>query len=85
MPLAFVLINTESGAEDKVIQELRKIRGIIEVHTLYGMHDIIVKVDIEDRPDKLKEDIIWKIRRINEVQCTTTLLVADSHIVAEEK
>jgi DNA-binding Lrp family transcriptional regulator len=85
MPLAFILINTESGAEDKVIQELRKIRGIIEVHTLYGMHDIIVKVDIEDRPDKLKEDIIWKIRRINEVQCTTTLLVADSHIVAEEK
>jgi DNA-binding Lrp family transcriptional regulator len=85
MPLAFVLINTESGTEDKVIQELRKIRGIIEVHTLYGMHDIIVKVNIEDRPDKLKEDIIWKIRRINEVQCTTTLLVADSHIVAEEK
>ncbi|MGA2573795.1 MAG: Lrp/AsnC ligand binding domain-containing protein [Candidatus Methanomethylicaceae archaeon] len=85
MPLAFVLINTESGTEDKVIQELRKIRGIIEVHTLYGMHDIIVKVNIEDRPDKLKEDLIWKIRRINEVQCTTTLLVADSHIVAEEK
>jgi DNA-binding Lrp family transcriptional regulator len=85
MPLAFILINTESGAEDKVIQELRKIGGIIEVHTLYGMHDIIVKVEIEDRPDKLKEDIIWKIRRINEVQCTTTLLVADSHIVAEEK
>lgn len=85
MPLAFILINTESGAEDKVIQELRKIRGIIEVHTLYGMHDIIVKVEIEDRPDKLKEDVIWKIRRINEVQCTTTLLVADSHIVAEEK
>jgi hypothetical protein len=49
------------------------------------MHDIIVKVNIEDRPDKLKEDLIWKIRRINEVQCTTTLLVADSHIVAEEK
>jgi DNA-binding Lrp family transcriptional regulator len=85
MPLAFVLINTESGTEDKVIQELRKIRGIIEVHTLYGMHDIIVKVNIEDRPDKLKEDLIWKIRMINEVQCTTTLLVADSHIVAEEK
>ena len=85
MPLAFVLINTESGTEDKVIQELRKIRGIIEVHTLYGMRDIIVKVNIEDRPDKLKEDLIWKIRRINEVQCTTTLLVADSHIVAEEK
>jgi DNA-binding Lrp family transcriptional regulator len=85
MPLAFILINTEVGTEDKVIRELRKIRGIIEVHTLYGMHDIIVKVEIEDQPDKLKDDIIWKIRRINEVQCTTTLLVADSHMVVEEK
>ena len=85
MPLAFILINTESGTEDMVIQELRKIKGIIELHTLYGMHDIIVKVNIKDHPDKLKDDIIWKIRRINEVQSTTTLLVADSHIPAEEK
>jgi DNA-binding Lrp family transcriptional regulator len=77
MPLAYVLINTARGSEDKVLRELQKLKGIMEVHTLYGMHDIIVKVEIGDQPDKLKEDIIWKIRRINEVQSTTTLIVAD--------
>jgi DNA-binding Lrp family transcriptional regulator len=79
MPLAFVLINTATGSEDKVVRELKKMEGIVEVHTLYGMHDIIAKVEITDKPDKLKEDIVWKIRRINEVQRTATLLVADSY------
>jgi DNA-binding Lrp family transcriptional regulator len=79
MPLAFVLINTATGSEDKVVRELKKMEGIVEVHTLYGMHDIIAKVKITDKPDKLKEDIVWKIRRINEVQRTATLLVADSY------
>lgn len=79
MPLAFVLINTASGSEDKVVKELKKMEGVVEVHTLYGMHDIIAKVKITDKPDKLKEDIVWKIRRINEVQRTATLLVADSY------
>jgi DNA-binding Lrp family transcriptional regulator len=78
MPLAYVLINTARGSEDKVLKELRKLKGITEVHTLYGMHDIIAKVEIGNQPDKLKEDIIWKIRRINEVQSTTTLIVADT-------
>jgi DNA-binding Lrp family transcriptional regulator len=79
MPLAFILINTAKGSEEKVVKELKRIKGIIEVHTLFGMHDVIAKVEIEDKPDNLKEDIIWKIRRINEVQSTTTLLVADSY------
>jgi DNA-binding Lrp family transcriptional regulator len=79
MPLAFVLINTAVGSEDKVVRELKKMDGIVEVHTLYGMHDIIAKVKITDKPDQLKEDIVWKIRRINEVQRTATLLVADSY------
>jgi DNA-binding Lrp family transcriptional regulator len=78
MALAFILINTAKGSEDKVVKELLKIQGVIEVHTLFGAHDVIAKVEIEDKPDKLKEDILWKVRRIIEVQSTTTLIVADS-------
>lgn len=79
MSLAFILINTAKGSEDKVVSELQKIKGIVEVHTLFGMHDIIAKVEIEDEPDVLKDDIIWRIRRISEVQATTTLIVSDSY------
>ncbi|MEM3743602.1 MAG: Lrp/AsnC ligand binding domain-containing protein [Candidatus Methanomethylicaceae archaeon] len=77
MPLAYVLINTARGSEDKVLNELKKIEGIVEVHTLYGMYDIIAKVEVKDTKDKFKENITWKIRRINEVQSTITLIVAD--------
>lgn len=77
MPLAYVLINTERGSEDKVLNELKKIEGVVEVHTLYGMYDIIAKVEVKDTKDKFKENITWKIRRINEVQSTITLIVAD--------
>lgn len=79
MPLAYVLINTARGSEDKVLNELKKIEGIVEVHTLYGMYDIIAKVEVKDTKDKFKENITWKIRRINEVQSTITLIVADSN------
>lgn len=78
MALAFILINTAKGSEDKVVRELKRMQGVVEVHTLFGAHDVIAKVEIEGRPDRLKEDVIWKIRRINEVQSTTTLIVADS-------
>jgi DNA-binding Lrp family transcriptional regulator len=79
MPLAFILINTAKGSEDEVVKELKKMEGFIEVHTLFGMHDVIAKVEIGDKPDRLKEDVVWKIRMIKEVQSTTTLLVADSY------
>ncbi|MEM3364937.1 MAG: Lrp/AsnC ligand binding domain-containing protein [Candidatus Methanomethyliaceae archaeon] len=71
------MINTARGSEDKVLNELKKIEGIVEVHTLYGMYDIIAKVEVKDTKDKFKENITWKIRRINEVQSTITLIVAD--------
>ncbi|MCQ5363164.1 MAG: Lrp/AsnC ligand binding domain-containing protein [Candidatus Methanomethylicia archaeon] len=79
MPLAYVLINTARGSEDKVLNELKKIEGIIEVHTLYGMYDIIAKVEIKETEKKFKENITWKIRRINEVESTITLIVADPY------
>lgn len=79
MPLAYVLINTARGSEDKVLNELKKVEGIIEVHTLYGMYDIIAKVEIKDTEDKFKENITWKIRRISEVESTITLVVADPY------
>jgi DNA-binding Lrp family transcriptional regulator len=79
LPFAFILINTASGAEEKVIKKLLQIKGVEEVHTVYGTYDIIAKVKIDDAMEKLKEDLTWNIRRITEVQSTTTLIVAKSY------
>ena len=79
MPLAFILINTTAGSEEKVIKKLLQIKGVVEVHTVYGTYDIIAKVKIDDSEVKLKEDLTWHIRRICEVHSTTTLIVAKSY------
>ena len=76
MPLAFVLVNAEVGSEDKVVQELRKIPNVKESYAVYGVYDIVAKVEAESM-DKLKEIITWKIRKLDKVRSTLTTLVIE--------
>ncbi|HRR54680.1 MAG TPA: Lrp/AsnC ligand binding domain-containing protein [Candidatus Methanomethylicus sp.] len=71
------MINTVAGAEAKVVEKLSKMEGVEEVHTVYGTYDIVAKIKIDSATEKLKEDVTWHIRRMNEVQSTMTLIVAD--------
>jgi len=76
MPLAIVLINAEIGSEDEVVSELRKIGNVKESHTVYGVYDIVAKVE-SDTMDKLKEIVTWKIRRLDKVRSTLTMIVVE--------
>ena len=76
MPLAFVLVNAELGSEDKVVEELRKIVNVKESYAVYGVYDVVAKVEAESM-DKLKEIITWKIRRLDKVRSTLTMLVIE--------
>ena len=76
MPLAFVLVNAELGSEDEVVGDLRKIGNVKEAYTMYGVYDIVVKVEAESM-DNLKEVITWKIRRLEKVRSTLTLIVIE--------
>jgi len=76
MPLAFVLVNAEVGSEDEVVQELRKVANVKESYAVYGVYDIVAKVEAESM-DKLKEIITWKIRRLDKVRSTLTMLVIE--------
>ena len=46
MPVSasFVLINGDLGAEDDLIRTLKQVPNVVEVHMVYGVHDIIAKV-----------------------------------------
>jgi DNA-binding Lrp family transcriptional regulator len=77
MPLAFVLINTEIGAEEEVLQQLRQMPSIKEAYLVYGVYDIVAKVEAESM-DKLKEIVSWNIRRLEKVRSTLTMLVMTS-------
>ena len=76
MPLAFVLVNAEVGSEDEVVEELRKVANVKESYAVYGVYDIVAKVEAESM-DKLKEIITWKIRRLDKVRSTLTMLVIE--------
>ncbi|MGD0424374.1 MAG: Lrp/AsnC ligand binding domain-containing protein [Candidatus Bathyarchaeia archaeon] len=76
MPVAFVLINAEIGSEDEVVVELRKIGNVKESYVVYGVYDIVAKVEA-DSMDKLKEVVTWKIRRLDKVRSTLTMIVVE--------
>lgn len=76
MPSAFVLLNTELGSEDAIVRDLKSLEGVKEVFQVYGVYDIIAKVE-SDTMDKVKEIITWKLRKLTGVKSTLTMIVME--------
>lgn len=74
MATAFVLINAEIGAESDVLKDLKAISEVKEAHMVYGVYDIIARVETETMQE-LKDIISWKIRRLDKVRSTLTMIV----------
>lgn len=74
MPLAYVMINVEPGTEDEVLSEMINIEGVKEAHIVFGIYDIIAKIEVEST-DKLRELIVFHIRKLK-VRGTQTVIVA---------
>ena len=71
-----MLINAEIGSEDEVLKELRKLANVKESYVVYGVYDVVAKVEAESM-DKLKEIVTWKIRRLDKVRSTLTMIVVE--------
>ena len=76
MPLGYVLINVELGSEEAVLREVSKIPNVKECHRLYGIYDMIAKVEA-DSLDTLKQVVTWKIRRLEGVRSTVTTIAIE--------
>jgi len=76
MPTAYVLINAELGKENDIIKELRSIVNVKEAHLVYGVYDMVVKVEAESM-EKLKEIVTSKIRGLTDIRSTLTMTVAE--------
>ncbi|MCW4050526.1 MAG: Lrp/AsnC ligand binding domain-containing protein [Candidatus Bathyarchaeota archaeon] len=74
MATAFIMINAEIGSENEVLMKLKEIGEVKETHMVYGVYDIIARVETETMPE-LKDIISWKIRRIEKVRSTLTMIV----------
>jgi DNA-binding Lrp family transcriptional regulator len=71
---AYVLINTETGFEDEVLHELEKTPNITEAYVVYGVYDIVAKVEAETM-DRLKEVITSNMRLLEKVRSTLTMII----------
>ncbi len=81
MPTAYVLINSDLGSDQSIIKELKQIldseSGIeYYVQGVYGVYDIILKIS-SDSVGELRSMITHKVRKINKVQSTLTMMVID--------
>ncbi len=76
MALAFVLVSCEVGAEKAVIDELKTFDAVKEAIGTFGAYDILAKVET-DAVKKLRETIMRKIRKIDKVRSTLTLMVIE--------
>jgi DNA-binding Lrp family transcriptional regulator len=76
MPRAFVLINVESGSEDEVLTEIKSLEGVEEAYFSYGVYDLITRIK-SDTMENLKDMVTRKIRTLNKVRSTLTLIMME--------
>jgi DNA-binding Lrp family transcriptional regulator len=76
MSSAYVLINIEIGFEVEILKELKKIPNITESYVVYGIYDIVAKVEAESM-DKLKDIITYKLRRLEKIHSTLTMIITE--------
>jgi DNA-binding Lrp family transcriptional regulator len=57
----------------EIIDSLNHMESIKEVHGTFGAYDIITKIENQDR-DRLRETIIWNVRKLQHVRSTLTLM-----------
>ena len=81
MPTAYVLINSDLGTDESIISKIKEVlkdEKDVEFTTqgVYGIYDIVLKISSDDT-DILRNIITYKIRKINKVQSTLTMMVAE--------
>ncbi|HDJ21980.1 MAG TPA: Lrp/AsnC family transcriptional regulator [Candidatus Bathyarchaeota archaeon] len=70
---AFVLINSELGQEQSIKDALKDVEEIKEIHSLYGIYDLIIELEAENM-NTVKDIVFNKVRRLKSVKSTITLL-----------
>ena len=75
MITAYILLKTVIAKEHEVAQRLQEIEGVVEVKVVFGEYDVVAKAQVEDV--RALDEIVTKMRRINGVAMTSTLIAPD--------
>lgn len=74
--IALVLLTTEPGREQEVVNELSEMSEIEEAMVLFGEYDVYCKVVVEDF-SQLSDLVLQNVRTLSGVVETTTLTAAN--------
>lgn len=81
VPIAYVLLNSDLGSDESIISKVKEILSKesdinYEVQGVYGVYDIVLKIS-SNSTDNLRSVITNKIRKIEKVQSTLTMMVIE--------
>ncbi|MHA1114758.1 MAG: Lrp/AsnC family transcriptional regulator [Candidatus Heimdallarchaeum aukensis] len=76
MATAFILINSEIGEEKSVLEQLLGMPNVKEAHVVYGVYDLIAKIESETM-DSLKKIVTDNLRVLENVRSTMTMICVE--------
>ncbi|MCK4845402.1 MAG: Lrp/AsnC ligand binding domain-containing protein [Candidatus Heimdallarchaeota archaeon] len=76
MATAYILINSEIGKEQEVQEHLLKLPNVVEAYVLYGVYDLIAKIEAEDTAT-LKNIVTQNLRDLENVRSTMTMICVE--------
>jgi len=80
VPTAYVLLNSDLGSDESIINEVKQILSEedvkYDVQGVYGVYDIVLKLTSDDS-EKIRAIITNKVRKISKVQSTLTMMVIE--------
>jgi DNA-binding Lrp family transcriptional regulator len=76
MHIGYILLNCDLGAEEYILDELKRIPEVKKAYLTFGAYDIIAEVHAETQED-FEKTVSTKIRKLARVISTMTLNVAN--------
>jgi DNA-binding Lrp family transcriptional regulator len=76
MHVGFILLNCDLGAEEYIVEELKRMPNVKNAHLTYGAYDVITEINTKEQ--KEFEKTVADIRKLSRVVSTMTLNVINS-------
>lgn len=76
MQMGYVLLNCDLGAEEYILEELKRIPQVKKAFITFGSYDIIVEIHAQT-PEDFDKAISLRIRSLSRVISTMTLKVVN--------
>ncbi|PIN83986.1 MAG: AsnC family transcriptional regulator [Nitrosopumilales archaeon CG11_big_fil_rev_8_21_14_0_20_33_24] len=76
MHIGFILLNCDLGAEEYIVEELKRMPNVKNAYLTYGAYDVITEINTKEQ--KEFEKAVVDIRKLSRVVSTMTLNVINS-------